>query len=184
MYQEIYLYMKDLTLLINDSKFSFLINSNFGLYFPAIITLFAFPFTLKKSENKIYSISFCLAIFLTVAFHLMGIGIDYVDTPGYRSVNFFSYFPFIVLVYILYMGLIKKIHIKMNRYWMFMGTFSSMLFADVYLSTNTPEIIFSFKYIGGAGLLDGLFIASTMAWIGSVLQNKAIDNNLMKNNLT
>lgn len=184
MYDHLYLYIKEMIIKLNDSEFSFLISNNIGLYAPAIIALIMSPFIIKKSTNNIYAYTFCLSIFLTIFIHHAGYGLNNSDDKAYKTVNFISYFPLLFFLHILYMGTIKKIYAEINLYWMFIGTFSSMLFADVYLSITNPYINFSFDYIGGAGIIDGLIIAPCFALIGGITCNKLILYNLMKNKLT
>lgn len=172
MFEHIYQFVKELIIKVSLTEFSFLVTNIFGLFIPALFTILIFIFMSKSEDRKIYGTAYIISIASAFIMGYFNIGFKHKLDDGFSSLHFLSLYPIIIFLHYFIKVEFYNTRERINSNWMFLGTFSSALFTDCYLSYTTSTISFKFDGIGGAGIFDGLLITSVIAYLSSILVNK------------
>lgn len=167
-------FIYDLIFSVYDSEFSFLISNTYGFLLPAFLSIIIFIFMEKKDERKIYGLAYLVSVAFIFIMIFFNFGYEMKETKVFSSLHFVSIYPLIILISFFYHAERYSIRKPINAGWMFIGTFSSLSITDFCLSYILKGDDFRFEGIGGAGIFDGLLIATLLAWIPTLLINKAI----------
>ena len=157
-----------------NSEASFLISNTYGLYLPSVIAIICFALIFNKKESSIYSFSFVAAITIGLLIPLLNFGGWHKVDTNFSAIYFFSAYPAIIFLYFAYKARKTGKTLKFNVAWVFLGTFSTSLFTDFYLSLYYMPDSFNISGIGGAGIMDGLIIVSTWVALCAAFINYAV----------
>lgn len=146
-----------------------------GFYLPALVAIVAFlsiAFLSKKPDREWqYGAYFVLALIIGVQMPYTGWGSWIENTEDVHKVRFVSCFPLFIFIQSAYQLKVKKIKPLLSVPWLYLGTFSSAAITDFMLAKHHFEA-FRFAGLGGAGIVDGLVLASVFAALMGVLINR------------
>ncbi len=95
------------------------------------------------------------------------------QTDIVNKTQLFAIFPVLIWIcHYINRKVTPSLDSEISLSWMFMGTFCTLLFADIAISYNSFEN-FDIRHIGGAGYADALFIVPIYATLFSALINHA-----------
>lgn len=147
--------MDDIIAKIIDSNMMYLLGNIIGFYLPLLCTIFvAYRYRVFPYINKNISIIFVFILSIVVGIYFSEHRFGTLGDYSYESLYAKNYFS---VLYLFWFGIMKKQY-DFNIAVIFCGTFVSALLADYYFVIFVKnESIFT-SSIGGAGIVDGLFI--------------------------
>ncbi len=154
-----------------------------GFYLPCVLAFFAFlkiilrPNAVDKEPH--HGMLYLISILFALQLPFFGIGGWTKLEDGYQSVHFLSLFPLITILYAWLRFKIKGIPLQFSLAWLYLGSLSSMLFADFWFASNRFDD-FTLHGLGGAGFGDGLFITPLFATGCAFIINIATQHELKK----
>jgi hypothetical protein len=147
--------MDDIIAKIIDSNMMYLLGNIIGFYLPLLCTIFvAYRYKVFSHIKKNVSIIFIFISSIIVGIYFSEHRFGTLGDYSYESLYAKNYFS---VIYLLWFGIITKEY-NFNISVIFCGTFLSALLADYYFVLFVKnESIFT-SSIGGAGIVDGLFV--------------------------
>lgn len=146
-----------------------------GFYLPALGAIIAFLLILfwsKKTDREWqYGAYFVLSVLIGVQMPYTGCGSWIENTEQVHAVRFVIFFPLFVFIQSAYQVKVKKMQPLLSVPWLYLGTFSSAVVTDFLLAKHHFEA-FRFAGLGGAGIVDGLVMASVFAALMGAVINR------------